>query len=288
VTEIGAYAGDFTRLLLHWGADRGVRIIAVDPAPKPELEQLADEHPELELIRETSLSAFGHIPLTDVVILDGDHNYYTVSEELRLIFERSRSERELPPLILLHDVGWPHGRRDDYHDPQQIPPEYLQPVVEGGGLYPGVKGTHEGAIPYRWPAAQQGGPRNGVLTAVEDFIGSQTDPPELVLIPSFYGLGLLWPREAPYSEPLAQRLAPLDRNPLVARVERNRVLHLAASQVGVSRAAVAEEQLLRARTLLENLLLSRAFAAAEMILRLRHRGDTPITRAAIREFLGDN
>ena len=31
----------------------------------------------------------GNIPLPDAVIVDGDHNYYTVSEELRLIGERA-------------------------------------------------------------------------------------------------------------------------------------------------------------------------------------------------------
>ena len=52
-------------------------------------------------------------------MIDGDHNYFTVSEELRLIGERAPGA-ELP-LLLFHDVCWPHGRRDDYFDPEQIP-----------------------------------------------------------------------------------------------------------------------------------------------------------------------
>ena len=52
-------------------------------------------------------------------MIDGDHNYYTVSEELRLIGERAPGS-ELP-LLLFHDVRWPHGRRDDYFDVAQIP-----------------------------------------------------------------------------------------------------------------------------------------------------------------------
>ncbi len=61
------------------------------------------------------------------MIIDGDHNYYTVREELRLIAERAAGA-ELP-LLLFHDVCWPHGRRDDYFDPEQIPAEYRQPIV---------------------------------------------------------------------------------------------------------------------------------------------------------------
>ena len=48
------------------------------------------------------------------MIIDGDHNYYTVSEELRLIAERARTAPL--PLLLFHDVCWPHARRDDYFD----------------------------------------------------------------------------------------------------------------------------------------------------------------------------
>ena len=54
-----------------------------------------------------------------MVVIDGDHNYYTVSEELRLIGERAAGA-ELP-LLLFHDVCWPHARRDDYFAPELIP-----------------------------------------------------------------------------------------------------------------------------------------------------------------------
>lgn len=286
VTEIGAYAGDFTRLLLRWGQSRTLKVTAVDPSPQPELRQLAAEATELELVCEVSLQALEHIALSDVIVIDGDHNYYTVSEELRRIGERSLTERARLPLLLLHDVGWPHGRRDDYFDPGQIPPDYLQPLKEGGGLYPGVPGTRDGALPYRWPAAREGGPRNGVLTAVEDFVAAYQEPLALVVIPTFYGLGVLWPKSAPYSETLAAQLAPLDRNPLLARVERNRVLHLASSQVQLSRAGDAEERLAQAQSLLERVLHSRAFALAELLLRARSAGNPAFSREEIRQLLG--
>ncbi|HUZ29379.1 MAG TPA: class I SAM-dependent methyltransferase [Solirubrobacteraceae bacterium] len=283
--EIGAYAGDFTHLLLLWGGPRGMKVTAVDPSPQPELEQLADEHAELELIREPSLTALERIPLADAIVLDGDHNYYTVTEELRRIAERSHSERQHLPLILLHDVCWPHGRRDDYYDPDQIPPEYRQPVVEGGGLYPGVTGVYTGALPYKWPAAEEGGPRNGVLTAVEDFIEAHEERLRLAVVPTFYGLGLLWEERAPYSDRLARQLEPWHESPHLARLERNRVLHLASAHVQQHRAHVAEDQLHRAHALLDRMLHSRAFAVAELFLKLRQRGRPAFSREQIRELL---
>ena len=79
IAEIGAFAGDLTRVLIAWAAQAGARVQAIDPAPQPELERLAEEHPELELIRRTSLDALPSIPLPDAIVIDGDHNYYTVS-----------------------------------------------------------------------------------------------------------------------------------------------------------------------------------------------------------------
>src|SRR5262245_9657757 len=113
VVEVGAYAGDVTRLLLQWAESSGARISAIDPSPEKHLVQLAEERSDLELIRQTSLEALKEIPLPDAAVIDGDHNYYTVSEELRLIAERSGDEL---PLLIFHDVGWPHARRDDYFD----------------------------------------------------------------------------------------------------------------------------------------------------------------------------
>ena len=167
IVEVGAFAGDLTRVLVDWAA-AGARVTAVDPSPQDGLVALARERPELELIRETSLAALPELPtLPDAVVIDGDHNYFTVSEELRIIGERAPGA-ELP-LLLFHDVCWPHGRRDDYFDPELIPERYRQPVAGGaGGIVPDDPGLRPGGLPYPRSAAREGGPDNGVLTAIED------------------------------------------------------------------------------------------------------------------------
>src|SRR5215207_6177096 len=89
LVEIGAYAGDLTRVLLAWAAGACAGVVAIDPTPHERLIELSDERPELELIQAPSHEALGRIKLPDAVIVDGDHNYHTVSEELRLIDERA-------------------------------------------------------------------------------------------------------------------------------------------------------------------------------------------------------
>ena len=283
VVEVGAYAGDLTGLLVEWAGGSGARVWAIDPSPRKPLVELAEQHPDLELVRQTSHAALAEIPLPDAAIIDGDHNYFTVSEELRIIGERAKDAAL--PLILLHDVCWPHGRRDDYFAPDQIPAEYRQPTVEGGTLFPGVPGVRAGGLMYRWPAAREGGPRNGVLTAVEDWIEAN-DGLQLAIVPAFFGLGVVWERDAPWADELTETLEPWDRNPLLERMETNRVLHLTSS-------LHARHQAARQEAVLRRLLDSRAFAIAERLSRLRHRvgiarDATIVSREEIERAIGED
>lgn len=279
IVEVGAFAGDLTSLLLDWAAERGARVSAIDPSPEEDLVRLDRERPELELIRETSLEALPRVPMPDVVIIDGDHNYYTVSEELRLIGGRAPGA-ELP-LLLFHDVCWPHGRRDDYFAPDQIPEEYRQPLAgNAGGLSPGEPGLTRGGVPYPRSAAHEGGPRNGVLTAVEDFVGSR-DALRLVVVPAFFGFGIVWHRDAPWADDLAEILDQWDRNPLLDRLEANRVYHIAQShsrQVEVWR---LQERQARQEAVLRRMLESSAFSIAERLSRLRKRAGVGPTQAVV-------
>lgn len=285
VVEVGAYAGDVTRLLVEWSEQSGARIWSIDPDPQEALLRLAEEHSQVELVRRTSREALPELPSPDAFIIDGDHNYYTVSEELRLIDERAGS-RGMLPLLICHDVCWPHGRRDSYYSPELIPEAGRQPTVEGGYVFPGVSGLHEGGLIYRWPATREGGPRNGVLTAIEDFV-EQRDDLRLAVVPAFFGLAVIWSREAPWADAVQEILEPWDRNPLLARLEANRVLHLAAWQLQGARSAWCEERSARKDELLRKLLESRTFSVAVALSRLRQRGAPAFSKEEIRRALGD-
>jgi hypothetical protein len=288
VTEIGAYAGDLTGLLVEWAARTGGRVRAIDPFPQERLVRLAEERAELELVRETSLAALPGLPPSDAVVVDGDHNYHTVSEELRLIAEAAG---ERLPLLLFHDVCWPHARRDDYYTLEAVPPERRQPVAEGGGLFPGDPGVRPGALPYRFPAAREGGPRNGVLTAVEDFVASRPRL-RLAVVPAFFGLGVVWERDAPWAGALAAVVEPWEGNTIVARLEANRVFHLATAHLNLAEVRVVEERMERQTALLRRMLESSAFRVAERLSRLRVRAgvatnQSEISRAEVRRALGE-
>jgi hypothetical protein len=290
IVEVGAFAGDLTSLLLDWAGPSGARVSAIDPSPEGDLVQLDQERADLELIRETSLDALPHVPMPDVVIIDGDHNYYTVSEELRLIGERARAA-DLP-LLLFHDVCWPHGRRDDYFAPDLIPEEYRQPIAgNGDGLFPGEPGLRRGGVPYPRSAAREGGSRNGVLTAVEDFVRGR-DRLRLVVVPAFFGFGAVWHLDARWAEDLAEILDPWDRNPVLERLEANRVYHIAQSHSRQVEIWNLQQRLSRQESVLRRLLESSAVGVAEQLSGLRARAGVGkhaavVSKDEIRRALGD-
>ena len=256
--------------------------MAIDPLPQPELDELDRKRDDVTVVRETSLDALRAIELPDAVVIDGDHNYYTVSEELRLIGERA-GEGALP-LLLFHDVGWPHARRDAYYAPELIPERERQPLHEGGGLFPGVRGTVPGALPYKWIAVEEGGERNGVLTAIEDFVAGRAGV-RLVIVNAFFGFGAIWSSSAPWSDTLDELLGPWDRNPLVERLEENRVFHLASRHV--NRAQLWNRKAANAGKdeLIERLLDSHSFALACRLSRLWRGGSPSFSEDQLRRAL---
>jgi hypothetical protein len=282
LVEVGAYAGDVTRMLVQWAAGAPIeKLVSIDPEPQPALVALADEHPEVELVRATSIDALPTLPAADAYIIDGDHNYHTVSEELRLIGEAAGDRL---PLLLCHDVCWPHARRDAYYTPEAIPPDRRQPMAHGAYVFPGVTGVHDGGLIYKWAAEREGGERNGVLTAIEDFVEGRDDI-RFAIIPAFFGLGILWSRDAEYAGALEEIVGPWDRNPVLERLEANRVLHLAAWQRDQARAAWCAEDSARKDALLRKLVQSGTFALAVALSRLRQRGEPAFSKEEIRGLL---
>jgi Methyltransferase domain len=296
VVEVGAYAGDLTRELLAWADRNGAKVAAIDPSPEPELERLVRQRPDLELVRALSHEALKELRPPDAAIIDGDHNYYTVSEELRLIAERA--EPGPLPLLVLHDVCWPHGRRDTYWSPDATPPEHRHEMVEGGRLAPWDTGLVREGIPFKWTATREGGPRNGVLTALEDFAAARPGT-RLAIIPAFFGVGVAWSEGAAWAEAVESLVGPWDRHPVLARLEANRVRHLVSEHARHVQLHDIHVELERLRTrigtlekhaaiyeqLLRSMEHSRTLRLAGLLSRLRHPRRPARWRQAIGQAL---
>ena len=220
VVEIGSESGVMTRELAEWTAERDGRVYSVEPSPTPDVVGLDERSERFTLVRGRSPDALEGIPPCDAYIVDGDHNYWVVSHELEAIYTGDRAA-----LSILHDVGWPCARRDQYYAPRALPPEAVHPHSWDRGKVLGsselIAGGFRGPLDFA-SAEHEGGPRNGVLTAVEDFMDSREDL-HYRHIPAIFGLGVIFPRDAPYAAELERGLEPLHENPLLEKLERNRI-----------------------------------------------------------------
>jgi SAM-dependent methyltransferase len=283
VIEVGSAYGAFTHDLLAWGGDRA-RVIAIDPLPEPQLRRLAERSPKLELIEQLSTDAIPSLPPLDAYVIDGDHNYYTVSEELRAI-ERV-CEKTTFPLVMFHDVCWPHARRDSYYAPERIPAEHRQPLAHDVCLVPWQE-PHEPGIGMRYPcvAAHEGGPGNGVLTAIEDFV-AERDGLGFARIPAFFGLGVLWAADAEWAGAVARIVEPLHDHPVLERLEGNRVVQLIQRMSYADQASALADRIGSVEEELRPLLDSRAMVVAEKLSDLKARGGrSPVSRERLRQAL---
>ncbi len=281
--EIGSFRGELTEELLKWAEGSGCDVSTVEPLPPADLLDLKARRPELELIEDTGTGALeGLAELPDAIIIDGDHNYYTLAQELNKIAEKA-GDSPLP-FLLFHDVGWPHERRDTYYAPDRIPAEERQPLGHNCTIEPGNPGLSEGGLPYEWAADHEGGPKNGVVTAIEDFIGDRTDL-RFAAVPVFFGFGLLWRTDAPWADEVARLIDPYDANPVLKRVEANRVAHLVRGHKDAATIRDLTAQIRRQDELLARMLQSSALGLAEKLSNLKQRGNPIFTRQEIQDLL---
>jgi Methyltransferase domain len=192
VLEIGSGSGDHTRLLHEYCKPRGILLTVIDPEPSWDLVAWQREHADVVRLESSPsldvLSSLGH---HNAVLIDGDHNWYTVINELRTLAVTAKSAGKPFPLTILHDTGWPYGRRDMYHVPERIPAEFRWPH-EKQRLFPDHPGyADKGVNASLYNADHEGGPRNGVLTAIQDFVAEHDGKLTLSLIEGMDGLGVL-------------------------------------------------------------------------------------------------
>jgi hypothetical protein len=195
IAEIGARHGETTARLLAFAAESGCVVHSIDPEPSNlfDLERMRSTYGERFVFhRALSLDAIPAIEGIDVVLIDGDHNWYTVYNELELLSKQARAEGRDFPLAILHDVDWPYDRRDQYCNPDAIPEQFRQPFSRGG-LSPDQAGPVErgGLHVSGYHALEANTARNGVRTAVEDFLSANGQGVMFVDVIGFNGLGIL-------------------------------------------------------------------------------------------------
>lgn len=192
IIEIGVDKGENTKNILDYCSKNNCKLISIDPFPNNSVGELEYEYKNsFTLIRDLSLNVLSNIVEdASVVFIDGDHNWYTVYNELMVIQEKAK---EIFPLIFLHDVEWPYAKRDLYYNPNNIPEEYLQDYAQKGIELNSASLIEKGGFNASFKnAVISGNEKNGVFTAVIDFLNQTEYDLKFIRIIGFHGLGIIY------------------------------------------------------------------------------------------------
>lgn len=189
ILEIGSSMGGNSDQILR--KIPKIKISIIDPCVHTDLIEKYKKNQRVELLKGLSLEVLPRLKKPfDCILIDGDHNYYTVYNELKEI--HSRGLLKQGGTIFLHDVQWPYARRDMYYDPTNIPKEHLRShskkgMIRGRSELAEDGGANVGANNVLY----EGGPENGVLTAVEDFLAPKKNQYGFFASRSEHGLGVI-------------------------------------------------------------------------------------------------
>jgi hypothetical protein len=197
IVEVGSAGGSITPNLLHFCEETQSVLHLIDTRTRLDVKGLQNKHGSRFVYHNSpGLEALPQVGPMDLVLINGDPNWYTVFNQLKLIERGVVQNGHRFPCVLVHQIGWPYGRRDGYFNPETIPEEYRQPCKKQG-IAPGAASFADkgGLFPERYHSIYENDLRNGVLTAVEDFQKDGSKSRLWVPVFSHMGLGLLFSRE---------------------------------------------------------------------------------------------
>ena len=195
IIEIGSEEGINTEKILNYCVENHAILTTIDPKPLFDEVKLKNKfNNNFKLIRDLSLNCLDNLDDYDIVLIDGDHNWYTVYNELKLIEKKFINKKF--PVIILHDIGWPYGRRDLYYNPKTIPKEFLNPYDQKGIIPDQIELADTGGFNSNLNnAIFENTPKNGVLTAIEDFLNESSSDLLFSKVLVFFGLGIIYPND---------------------------------------------------------------------------------------------
>ena len=176
VTDIvitGSYDKNIFNQVSTYCDKNDVSFIAID----------SSENIDENVIRDYPLNVLQDLHDYGAIFLNDDPNWYTVYNELKIIKE---TNEEFPLVFICHNI-FPHKRRDTYTDPNCIPMEFLNDFAK--------ELKYQNIIIHDdfFHAIEENTPKNGVLTAIEDFI-EENSSIGIMNIKFFNGMTILYPK----------------------------------------------------------------------------------------------
>jgi len=217
VIEIGVESGMASELHLELGASA---VYGLDPHPDADVRARFAAMDGLHLVEQASPQALEELPIGDLYVVDGDHNYSVVHQEISWILAHAPNA-----VVVTHDVLWPWARRDLYYEPSPLAADDRHDPTDDGPTVWHDEMTPAGFVGAgTFTAARHaGGERNGILTAIEDALSNIDNDWNFEIIPAVFGLGVLFRTGDARSYAMSRALAVYTKSDLLAALENNRI-----------------------------------------------------------------
>jgi hypothetical protein len=240
VCEIGSNEGHSTKAWLDICRESGAEMHVVDPILPASGSEIVNGVPLTNFPAMSIDYIASQAAPADVYFLDGDHNYYTLHQELTMIRELARRSSSAMPLLILHDTSWPCNKRDSFYDVSNIPAAGRSAPLDESALSLFV--DHEIAecgfnsqlpwpIPKTHPNSGEGSFTCGLEAAVDDFLEKN---PEIIRVsfPSLFGVTVLFDSQRAEHSAEFKRLQDIAKVfvPFLKILEINRLFLLERSQ----------------------------------------------------------
>lgn len=114
---------------------------------------------------DNGLSILPELKNINAIFINDDPNWYTTYNELNLI----KNNNSKFPLVFISNNKYPHKRRDSYINPDKIPKQYINEYDNDLKIQKENKeyiSINDGL----YHAKKENTPKNGVLTAIDDFL----------------------------------------------------------------------------------------------------------------------
>ena len=217
VIEVGVESGMASALHLELGASA---VYGVDPYPDGDVRARFAAMNGLDLVERASPEGLDELPIGDLYVVDGDHNYSVVYREISWILAHAPNA-----VVVTHDVLWPWARRDLYYEPSPLGADDRHDPTDDGPTVWHDEVTPAGFVGAStfMAASHAGGERNGVLTAIEDGLSSTDEDWEFEIVPAVFGLGILFRTGDAQSDAMSRALAVYTKSDLLTALENNRI-----------------------------------------------------------------
>lgn len=186
--EVISFCIDNTAFLYGIDSEINVKSLIKEDFDLDDIDGYLNEH--VKHFKDHALNILPHLETFDAIFVNDDPNWYTLYNELNLI----KMNHLNFPLVFVCNNKYPHKRRDGYIDPKFIPDEYRNeyceelPITYMESSEIKCVMVNDGFC----HAIHENTPKNGVLTAIEDFL-SENNSLRFLDINPLEGISLIYP-----------------------------------------------------------------------------------------------